>query len=1068
EHAVKFSVLQENSEHLHPVALPIDRDDPVSDDRHLLRVSYRPDASAPAGRPYVDIPWCDDDCRPAWNYHRAYARDKAIFSRLTSQQQQLYRQAVNDLVAAGFAEIVDDPKQCGYYINGLPVFRPDKATHPCRVCLDARELNRYLANISSKGVGPGSLWFFLLAIRNCKFFRAADLQTAFLRVGLHDSDSFFIGCVAASMTIRFKRLPFGLSCSGFGLESVLEDLQNRWSRLLASLSSPHGSPFSRISPMTSSTKPKPSPVMLNTQPMCSLPDVLIKEGLDLVIYVDDLANRGEHPADVHHRSVFCYSKLDDSGLPVHEVKTFDNIHPAPSLDPANVKGLLGYRYDPGSDSLSLSIKLEATYSPQSCTRRLLVGAVNSFYDPLNLFMEFAAVGRGLARLASQPTDAKIPPWDVPLDPTLIERLNKWISHIPRDLWVPRFAGLHQGVYAFTDASYDGFCCDIRAAESPFTRLCGRFGLFSLDCVHKHSIVQKELSGLYCTIILLDRLLDVATVHGPLPPTCDVFTDSLIAIHRLRSIANDSKLGIFERRRLRRVRDFVDRAQKLGIDTHVRHVAGVHNPADPSTRPFRDPVELLPLSPDQIGIGVSSSLASDLTYPRLSRPAENGSDDDLTFDPIPLIDGADSDVSCELNVITSVSNNDIDTNFVSIEDLQADQESSVVIRAIKEKLTSNGEDTSRQRLSNWYRVNGDDLLVRILGAKISDEDCPVAERIEQVLIGTEPLKHKLVEKAHDAFHRGKGGTFRLLSTRYYWKRMRAYVRRFVNRCEACAKAKGDRIARCSLSSVPWCGGVGPLRVLMIDYSGPHDGAFSGGQDPSVDRYAVTVVCVGTRYCRGVTVPDKSCATLLPKLSALFDSTDWPSLILASDSTFRGHQWVHFCASNNILYKELPANAPFLLGSGERPHKEVNGYMRVIFGKLGLGTPALSWVRHYFHGLRAWNLLPLPGSDIAPHDLVYLSRGRVPSLDPVDHSAARQVYQGLPSIVSALSPDILADIQNVKVSRWQQYRQVWLDFRERVRSTMATRSPPLSLLPGDMVYVWGHPRSKLSFRWNGPFE
>ncbi|KAF4679699.1 Casein kinase I isoform delta [Perkinsus olseni] len=785
--------------------------------------------------------------------------------------------AVNDLVAAGFAEIVDDPKQ------------PDKATHPYRVCLDARELNRYLANISSKGVGPGSLWFFLIAIRNCKFFRAADLQTAFLMVGLHDSDSFFIGCVAASTTDKVPAPSFGLSCSGFGLDIPF---LTSWQSLL-----PHQSDDVVDQAQAISCHAQHPTDVLAARcarcPMCSSKKAWIWSSTltisPIAVNIQLTSITGPSSATV---------KLDDSGLPVHEVKTFDNIHPAPSLDPANVKGLLGYRYDPGSDSLSLSIKLEATYSPQSCTRRLLVGA---------------------------PADAKIPPWDVPLDPTLIERLNKWISHIPRDLWVPRFAGLHQGVYAFTDASYDGFCCDIRAAESPFSRLCGRFGLFSLDCVHKHSIVQKELSGLYCTIILLDRLLDVATVH---------------AIHRLRSIANDSKLGIFERRRLRR-----------------------------------------------IGIGVSSSLASDLTYPRLSRPAQNVSDDDLFFDPIPLIDGSDSDVSCEINVMTTASNVNTDTHFVSVDELQADQESCDVIRLIKEKLASCAEDTTRQRLSNWYRINDDSLVVRILGATISDEDSPVVERTEQVLIGAEPLKHKLVEKAHDAFHRGKGGTFRLLSTRYYWKRMRAYVRRFVNRCEACAKAKGDRIAR----------------VLMIDYSGPYDGAFSGGQDPLSTAMLLPSF---------VLPPDTV------ELTALFDSTDWPSLILASDSTFRGHQWVHFCASNNILYKELPANAPFLLGSGERPHKEVNGYMRVIFGETGS---------------RAWNLLPLPGSDIAPHDLVYLSRGRVPSLDPVDHSAARQVYQGLPSIVSALSPDILTDIQNVKVS-------------------------PLAAVPSSLVRL----------PWNGPFE
>ncbi|KAF4722735.1 hypothetical protein FOZ63_010786, partial [Perkinsus olseni] len=195
-----------------------------------LPVTLVEDSEAPDRRCCIKIPWKHPTSRPPPNFKAAYAKDCAITRRLSEEQKRLYAEAIDALVKDDIVEELSEPT-CIHYVTALPVFRADKPTHPCRVCLDAREFNKYVDVSAVGGNGEGSLWFFLLAWRTTPFYECADLKQAFLKVALdHPTDTRFTGAIALGRILRFRRMPFGFGHSPHGLRSSLNWHRRQWQR----------------------------------------------------------------------------------------------------------------------------------------------------------------------------------------------------------------------------------------------------------------------------------------------------------------------------------------------------------------------------------------------------------------------------------------------------------------------------------------------------------------------------------------------------------------------------------------------------------------------------------------------------------------------------------------------------------------------------------------------------------------------------------------------------------------------------------------------------------------------
>ncbi|KAF4648659.1 hypothetical protein FOL47_002947, partial [Perkinsus chesapeaki] len=460
------------------------------------------------------------------------------------------------------------PEIDSYFIPAVPIFR-QSATTPVRICLDARVLNHYIEPISIRGRASGSLWFFLLSWRTCRFYQVCDLRQAFLRVHLDGDDQPFASSIICSRSVRYLRLPFGLNFSPYALHSVMMWHRSQWELEVGTHAGARAQP-----------RPLPFNDTATFGPVSSTelgPEVPHK--LDIVLYVDDYCLRGDTFEEVIGQHEYTSWRLRRHGADCTDEKVFNNATPSPA---GNYRGVLGYSTDTGVDTICFRYPDPLPESlPVRITRRQAVSLINRYYDPLSVFMEGSAASRFILANINQTTAD----WEALCNPDDTKALYDWLSAVNDQQPVSRFVDLTENLNVFCDASQLAFCVDMRGCGPSYVRLCGRYGLFPPAQRTGHTIVQKELCSLHLALQLLAEVDLVLREHAPRPATYTVYTDSEINLHRLRQDpAKDDKLGRYERRRLRLIRAEVARLTASGTPVTVRHISGSCNPSDACTRP----------------------------------------------------------------------------------------------------------------------------------------------------------------------------------------------------------------------------------------------------------------------------------------------------------------------------------------------------------------------------------------------------------------------------------------------------------------------------------------------------
>ncbi|KAF4651789.1 Casein kinase I isoform delta [Perkinsus olseni] len=807
---------------------PDDYFDLPHDPQQLLPVSLVPDASAPDGRPSIAIPWKSAD-RPPPNYHQARARDASIHRRLSPEQYRQYEACVDALITDDIAALLTGPPDPdSYHIPAVPVFK-DSLTTPVRICLDARVLNSYIKPISVRGRAEGSLWFYLIGWRTCSFYQACDLSQAFLRVHLASQDQPYVSSVVCNRRIRYKRVAFGVSSSPFGLHSVMswhkinwqKDVERNGGKLAQAhplLSEPaDGLPPSP--PLPQSPVEAPPSDIVGSSPRAArgftdeetatiLPTARVvstnpkvPRKIDIVIYVDDYYHRGKSFPQVVEQHKYTTWRLRRHGADSSEEKAFNNASPSPA---GNYRGVLGYSTDVGVDTVCFNYPDPVPSSTPTCiTRRQAVSLINRYYDPLSLFMEGSAPARFILADINASTDD----WDALCTPEHTAAIYEWLRTVNSQLPVPRFIDVSGVLNVFADASQLAFCIDIRGPGPTHTRLCGRYGLFPLPQRTNHTIVQKELCSLHLALQLLTEVDQVFCEHGPRPLLYSVYTDSEINLCRLRQDPKrDDKLGKYERRRLRLIREEVSKLSRSGVPVVIRHIRGDCNPSDTCTRRPTSTTTILPKEPAVIDQG-------------------------------------------KVNIIQATADYD---DFVTVQELRDAQDSCDRVRAIRVAI-EDGKDP-------YHKLNDDGLVIRNVALDIETDTEPGTAVLSQILVADAGLQRRLAQAAHQFSHRGRRGTLNLLRRRYFWRKMSTTVRQVCDSCEPCQRSKFDRIARCTLgSTVPWSGYFGAGRICTIDFVGPFSQRDANGNLPSDHpNYGVTLTDLATSYTRGVVTTTKATA------------------------------------------------------------------------------------------------------------------------------------------------------------------------------------------------------------------
>ena len=477
------------------------------------------------GRYRAQLPWKTSE-RPKSNLRMAIRRLQQLEDRLTQEQRKEYDDYFADHLRQGVIEAVpaDVPDSQCYFLPHFGISRPGK---PLRVVFDGSVgINKYLE------VGPNllqDLFAILLRCRTWPLLIQADIKGAFLQVEIKkEADRNKLPFLWNGSKYRFTRLPFGLCCSPFILNSITADLLQK---------------FHDVYPATVQK---------------------LRDGL----YVDDTIGGGHTEQDLQEFKEEAAEIFQDGCFDLRKWKSTPT-HICPESADAPVDKILGIGWDRENDVFILDPK--SVCSPEIKTKRDLVASVSRFFDPLGLASSWHLRGKILIQRSwIQTTD-----WDAPLSPEVVENWKKWsmetCMHQKTMVQIPRYVTVQNAeLHVFSDASQCAYsaCVFLKSQES-VSLLCARSRVAPLKGGGL-TIPKLELTGCLLAARLVTQVKGLVSSLRELPTY--FWTDSSICLHWIRGA--DGPFARFIKNRVNEIR-------RAGGAWN--HVPGVENPADIGSR-----------------------------------------------------------------------------------------------------------------------------------------------------------------------------------------------------------------------------------------------------------------------------------------------------------------------------------------------------------------------------------------------------------------------------------------------------------------------------------------------------
>lgn len=421
-----------------------------------------------------------------------------------------------------------------HYLPHRAVYRPQSSTTPIRPVFDAScKVGKSLSLNDCLYKGPNLLDLlpsFLLRFRENRYAFTADIRRAFLMIDVFEPDQEFLRFLwwdkpGVIQVMRHQRLVFGLSCSPYLLNAVLQHHFSHWP-----------------------IEDDKAVIML----------------LQKSFYVDNLLGSVPTWEMFLHFQKKAISILDNAKMELREW------HKLESTKTESV-GILGLKWDNKADSLYL-------HKPDICTkiistRRTLSSVLQRIFDPIG----FVAPILLLPKLWIQQSWRLTKDWDQPLPTTIVEPCNRWLSELSSiwELRFPRYLHFDEAevqLHVFCDASKDGYAAVIFArilSEQPyivFVQARNR-----LAPIKPMTIPRLELMACWMGTRLLQ-----STLQGLTTPIKQIYfwSDSTTA---LAWIAQGNNWSVFVQNRVSEIR------KSTPVTATWHYVPTKMNPADLPSR-----------------------------------------------------------------------------------------------------------------------------------------------------------------------------------------------------------------------------------------------------------------------------------------------------------------------------------------------------------------------------------------------------------------------------------------------------------------------------------------------------
>ena len=420
-----------------------------------------------------------------------------------------------------------------------PVIKENASTTKVRMVFDASARPHPLANSVNECMHTGPplqplLWDILIRARMSTHLLLADLQKAFLQVGLKEDDRdafrFLFNINGIEEHLRFTRVPFGVEASPFMLGATLQHHFDR--------------------------QPKEYEHTVES----------LKENT----YVDNLMKTGSDVTELEDSKREATAILEDARFPVHKwesnIEELDN--------ESNPSKILGHKWDKRDDTFE--IQAESTDEDTPVTKRQILKELSSIYDPLGIISPTLCEGKSIYREAC---DEKVG-WNSEVSDKTAKDWVKW-RHQLRNVRIPRslardlrkVKAIH--LHVFADASFTA-CSAVTIAviEDSSGIVKGLLASKSRIAKRNTSIARLELVGGQMAANMARNLV-AALLRWPIASVM-VWMDSLVALFWISS--PDRPWKVFVSNRTRKIAEITD---EVGI--HWKYCPSEDNLADLGSR-----------------------------------------------------------------------------------------------------------------------------------------------------------------------------------------------------------------------------------------------------------------------------------------------------------------------------------------------------------------------------------------------------------------------------------------------------------------------------------------------------
>ena len=384
---------------------------------------------------FPDPTWNDDENRyemgllwsseqrPVTNRYSSTVRVNRMVEKLDESKREEYNHNIIQLKQEGVIEPSpsSESAESAFFLPHRGLHRNNKL----RIVFDGSakdgtgvSLNTYLEsgdNLLRRLVGV------LLNFRSHDVACQADIKAAFHQIAVKEEDRQYLQFLWEGQTLRFRRVPFGLTCSPYMLLKSIEKHLSQY------------------------------------QP--TYPELCTK--LATGLYMDDVAVGFESVGEAAEQMNVVQEMFHDANMEIHKVRMTG----LPSEDAK----ILGMRWSTGSDILAVTIPAAAP----PVTKSQLLSVISRPFDPLGILSPW--VIRGKILFQQTWTEEGCPSWESELPPAIGSQVEKWWKEAKtiEDVEIPRSVGKlcdETVFHVFCDASSKAYCAVVYAVHGGESRL----------------------------------------------------------------------------------------------------------------------------------------------------------------------------------------------------------------------------------------------------------------------------------------------------------------------------------------------------------------------------------------------------------------------------------------------------------------------------------------------------------------------------------------------------------------------------------------------------------------------